>query len=163
MMSTFTMHSTSIKANEQMPKHFLYNLNGCQGDNISPELEWKGAPSETKSFAVTVFDPDASNGHGWWHWAVINIPQNVNKIEEGASNSKKLPRGAIELETDFHKKGYGGPCPPKGDRPHRYVFTIYALNLEKLDVEKNATASEIKTKLEKNCLAKTDFTVEYGR
>lgn len=161
MTQQFSVTSTSLSPGGFVPEQYLGQ--GCDGDNVSPELEWTGAPSETKSFAVTVFDPDARSGHGWWHWTVVNIPNNVNKLEEGASNLNKLPKEAIEIQTDFHNKGYGGPCPPKGHSPHRYIFTVYAMGTENLNVDPNSTAEILKDRLEKSCLAKADFTVKYGR
>ena len=94
---------------------------GCAGDNLSPQLAWTGAPPETKSFAVTCFDPDAPTGSGFWHWVVANIPATVNALPLGAGDptSGKMPAGALEVRTDFGKPGYGGPCPPPGAHVHR--------------------------------------------
>ncbi|MDD4972741.1 MAG: YbhB/YbcL family Raf kinase inhibitor-like protein [Bacteriovorax sp.] len=159
----FTAWSGSLKSGETVPNNYVFSGHGCDGKNISPPLEWDGAPSGTKSFAVTVFDPDAPTDHGWWHWAVLNIPANIHKIEEGASNEGRLPLNAIEVVTDFGDAHYGGPCPPKGDKPHRYVFTVYALKKEKLDVNKKLKAESIKKNIEENSIAKASFTVKYGR
>lgn len=159
--NSFVVWSTSLKAGEVVPKNFV--LNECGGKNISPELEWDGAPQGTKSFAVTVFDPDAPTGHGWWHWTVLNIPSNVHKLEEGASNKGKLPKNAIELRSDFGDAHYGGPCPPKGDRPHRYIFTVYAMKKEKLEADRQLKAMDMKKNIEENSLAKASFTVKFGR
>lgn len=159
----FNAWSGSLKPGEMVPESYVFKGHGCNGRNISPPLEWEGAPPETKSFAVTVFDPDAPTGHGWWHWAVLNIPPEIRKLEEGASNQGKLPENAIEVQTDFGDAHYGGPCPPMGDKPHRYIFTVYALKKEKLDVRKNIAAETIKKTLEENTLAKASFTMKYGR
>src|ERR1700694_589006 len=101
-------------ANEQVFKGF-----GCTGGNISPSLSWSGAPSGTKSFAVSIYDPDAPTGSGWWHWVVYNIPPAVTSLPKGAGDMKKklMPKGAIQSRTDFGTAGYGGPCPPTGDKP----------------------------------------------
>ncbi len=161
--TSFVAWSTSLKAGESVPESYVFNGYGCTGKNISPELEWDGAPQGTKSFAVTVFDPDATTGHGWWHWTVLNIPANIHKLEEGASNKGKLPKSATELLTDFGEAHYGGPCPPKGDRPHRYVFTVYAMKKEKIEIDKKLKANDVKKSIEENSLAKASFTVKYGR
>jgi Raf kinase inhibitor-like YbhB/YbcL family protein len=94
---------------------------GCTGGNVSPDLTWTGAPAGTKSYAVTLYDPDVRTGSGWWHWVVFNIPSSVTSLAAG-----QKPAG-IESRTDFGSPGYGGPCPPEGDAPHRYIFKVYAL------------------------------------
>ena len=162
MDAPFSIKSTSLKDGQFMPETFIYHGSGCHGQNVSPELEWQGAPAETKSFAVTCFDPDAPTGHGWWHWTVVNIPNDVHRLVEGASNSGKLPPGAIELTTDYEERGYAGPCPPKG-KPHRYVFTVYALPAKNLDANPTDTAEKIKNELENQALAKASLTVKYQR
>lgn len=159
----FKAWSRSLKPGQIVPKNYVFNGQGCDGKNISPPLEWKEAPPNTKSFAVTVFDPDAPKIGGWWHWTVVNIPANTTKLEEGASNKNGLPKGAVEIETDFGDVHYGGPCPPKGDSPHHYVFTVYALKKEEVHITPNSTPASIKNTLEHESLAKSSFTVEYGR
>ena len=159
----FTAWSGPLKPGRTVPENYVFNGSGCKGKNISPPLQWKEAPSNTKSFAVTVHDPDAPKVGGWWHWAVVNIPANVTQLLEGASNDNKLPKDALEIKTDFGDLHYGGPCPPKGDAPHHYVFTVYALKNEKLHVTPNSTPASIKNNLEHESLAKSSFTVEYGR
>ena len=123
---SMTLTSSDIKegstiANEQVFKGF-----GCTGGNASPALSWNGAPSGAKSFAVTMYDPDAPTGSGWWHWVVFNIPPNVTSLPKGAGDVKKrlMPKGAVQSRTDFGSDGYGGPCPPPGDKPHRYQITV---------------------------------------
>ena len=107
-------------------KENAFNQFGCKGENISPYLFWSEAPKNTKSFVITLYDIDAPNG--WWHWIVANIPASVNALEENASMAKHLPKGAFELKNSYGTLGYGGPCPPKNDKAHRYIFTIYALD-----------------------------------
>ena len=152
-MENFNLRTTSFDPNQLLPNKFVYNGSNCSGENVSPELEWDNAPEGTKSFAVTVFDPDASQ-EGWWHWTVVNIPAYVTKIKEGASNQHQLPKGAKEGETDFGQIGYGGACPPPG-KAHRYIFTVYALNKEKIDSDFN--------EIHDNTIAKASFTVKYKR
>lgn len=159
----FTLKTTSFDAKKPLPMKQVFNGFGCTGENISPALEWSGAPKDTKSFAITVYDPDAPTGSGWWHWTVVNIPATVTKIEEGASNNKKLPEGAVEGRTDYGKPGFGGACPPQGDKPHRYIFTVYALKTDKLDVNAESSGALVGFNLNANSLGKATFTVKYGR
>lgn len=125
-------------ANEQVLAGF-----GCEGENVSPSLSWSGAPDGTKSFALTVYDPDAPTGSGWWHWVVVNLPATTTSLPKGAGtvDGAMLPPGALQVRTDFGAPGYGGPCPPEGDHPHRYLFTISALDLDKLDVTAESSAA----------------------
>ncbi|WPU64141.1 YbhB/YbcL family Raf kinase inhibitor-like protein [Peredibacter starrii] len=159
----FTLKTSSFDAKKPLPMKQVFNGFGCTGENISPALEWSGAPKDTKSFAITVYDPDAPTGSGWWHWTVVNIPATVTKIEEGASNNKKLPEGSIEGRTDYGKPGFGGACPPPGDKPHRYIFTVYALKTDKLDVNAESSGALVGFNLNANSLGKATFTVKYGR
>lgn len=130
---------------------------GCAGGNKSPHLKWEGAPEGTKSFAVTCYDPDAPTGSGFWHWLVVNIPANVTELAVDAGNpaSGKLPAGALQIRTDFGKPGYGGPCPPAGDHPHRYLFTVFAVSRDKLPVTEDTAAAVIGFNLNFNTLDKS--------
>ncbi len=148
--------------NEQVFKGF-----GCTGGNVSPSLSWSGAPSGTKSFAVSIYDPDAPTGSGWWHWVVYNIPPGVTSLPKGAGDMKKklMPKGAIQSRTDFGTAGYGGPCPPTGDKPHRYQITVFAVDVDKLPDAKNemASAALVGFDLHFHTLAKATVTGLYGR
>jgi Raf kinase inhibitor-like YbhB/YbcL family protein len=159
----FTLKTTSFDASKPLAAKHIFNGFGCSGENVSPELEWSGAPKDTKSFAITVYDPDAPTGSGWWHWTVVNIPATITSIPEGASANKKLPSGSVEGKTDFGKAGFGGACPPVGDKPHRYIFTIFALKTEKLDVNSESSGAMVGFNLNANALGKASFTVKYGR
>ncbi len=161
----FTLSSPDIKANGTIPKRFEFNGFGCSGENKSPALKWSGAPKDTKSFAVTVYDPDAPTGSGWWHWVVINIPSDVAELgaDAGALNSKTLPAGALQGRSDFGVAAWGGTCPPQGDKPHHYIFTVYALKTDKLDVPADATAALTGYMINANSLGKARFTAKYGR
>jgi Raf kinase inhibitor-like YbhB/YbcL family protein len=119
----FTLSSTEIKPNAAIANAQVFKGFGCDGGNVSPSLAWQNPPAGTKSFALTVYDPDAPTGSGWWHWVMFNIPADVTALPAGAGDpgSGKAPRGAVQARTDFGKPGYGGPCPPQGDRPHRYI------------------------------------------
>ncbi|MEO8119591.1 MAG: YbhB/YbcL family Raf kinase inhibitor-like protein [Rhodoferax sp.] len=160
----FTLSSPDIKANSMIPASFEFNGFGCAGENQSPALKWSGAPKDTKAFAVTMYDPDAPTGSGWWHWMVINIPAEVNELapNAGAVGGANLPQGARPARIDFGVAAWGGVCPPQGDKPHRYIFTVYALK-DKLDVPADATAALTGFMINGNSLGKASFTAQYGR
>jgi Raf kinase inhibitor-like YbhB/YbcL family protein len=128
--AAFTLTSPAFKNGATIPNRHAYSGYGCAGRNTSPELDWTGAPADTKTFALTVFDPDARNGQGWWHWVVFNIPGSVTKLQPGAGSGSDalLTQGAVQGRNDFETVGYGGPCPPPGSPPHHYHFTLYALD-----------------------------------
>lgn len=161
---SFKIESPSVAANGKISNEHVYNGFGCSGKNISPALRWSGAPSGTKSFAVTVYDPDAPTGSGWWHWVIFNIPGTALELPEGAGNAGgKPPVGAVQGRTDFGSPGYGGPCPPAGDKPHHYVFTVFALKTEKIDVPADSSPAMVGFMVNANQLAKASFTALYGR
>ncbi len=155
---TFTVTSNSFKDGDYLPKDFILSADfgfGCAGGNKSPHLKWTGAPAGTKSFAITCFDPDAPTGSGFWHWLIVNIAADVNELAEGAGNSGgKLPVGALQTRNDLGVPGYIGPCPPEGDHPHRYLFTVFAVGTGKLDVKPEASGAIVGFNLHFNTLAK---------
>ena len=161
----FSLTSPTIKPGSMLTDTQVFNGFGCEGKNVSPALKWSGAPAGTKSFAVTVYDPDAPTGSGWWHWVVFNIPAGANELPAGAGSAdgKGLPAGAVQGRTDFGAPGFGGACPPKGDKPHRYIFTVHALKTEKLDVPADATAALVGFMINANRLGKASFEAKYGR
>ncbi len=161
----FTLRSSEIKANSPIAKQFEFNGFGCSGENKSPALQWSGAPKGTKSFAVTVYDPDAPTGSGWWHWQVINIPADVTELKSDAGNASgaNLPAGARQVRIDYGVAAWGGTCPPQGDKPHRYIFTVHALKVDKLDIPTDATAALAGFMINANSLGKASFTAKYGR
>src|SRR6266540_3928100 len=131
---------------------------GCAGGNESPHLAWSAVPEGTRSFAVTCFDPDAPTGSGFWHWVVVNVPATVHELPRGAgSGNQGLPAGALQVRTDFSAPGYGGPCPPEGDHPHRYLFTVHAVGLDSLPVEADTSAAVVGFYLHFNTLEKADL------
>jgi Raf kinase inhibitor-like YbhB/YbcL family protein len=139
------------------------NVFGCKGDNVSPHITWQGAPEGTKSFVVTMYDPDAPTGSGWWHWVVVNLPATVNELALGAgSGTGKLPAGAVHVNHDGGAPGYVGPCPPTG-QTHRYVITVHALKVDKLDLPLNATPAMVGFMCYVNGLGKATTTVMAGR
>lgn len=135
----------------------------CAGGNVSPHLAWDEVPPGTKSFAVTCFDPDAPTGSGFWHWVVVNIPPDTKELPPNAGDPKSggLPASALQIRTDFGQPRYGGPCPPAGDHPHRYVFTVYAVSLDKLPVTADTSAAVVGFNLHFNTLAQASLVGLY--
>ena len=161
-MAEFRLESQDIAEGQPLSNKRVFNGFGCVGDNRSPSLSWKGAPEGTKSFVVTAYDPDAPTGSGWWHWVVFNIPTTVSKISENAGSGEGLPNGAIQSRTDFGSPGFGGACPPPGE-VHRYQFTVYALKVEKLDLDQNAGPALVGFMTKANMLGKARLTAVYTR
>lgn len=163
--SGFRVSSPDVGPHKQTAGRFVYKGFGCSGGNESPELDWHGAPAGTMSFAVSVYDPDAPTGSGWWHWFVVNLPGGTTTLARGAGkpDGSKLPAGAQQINTDFGAPGYGGPCPPAGDKAHRYVVTVYALKVPKLDIPPNATAALAGFMANANAIGKAKLTFRYGR
>jgi Raf kinase inhibitor-like YbhB/YbcL family protein len=154
--------STSFKDGDYLAMDHVLSANygfGCSGSNQSPQLAWSGAPEGTKSFALTCYDPDAPTGSGFWHWVVVNIPAGTTELSLDAGNAKsgKLPAGALQVRTDFGAPGYGGPCPPQGDHPHRYFFTIFAVGVDSLPVTADTSAAVVGFQLHFNTLAKAEL------
>ena len=165
---TFKLVSESFRDGDYLPETHILSKDfgfGCAGGNQSPYLSWSGAPSETKSFAVTCYDPDAPTGSGFWHWLVVNIPASVTELplDAGTPNAGKLPNGALQTRTDFGKPGYGGPCPPPNDHPHRYVFTVFAVSQESLPVTADSSAAVVGFDLHFSTLAKATLMGLYRR
>ncbi|HET7584950.1 MAG TPA: YbhB/YbcL family Raf kinase inhibitor-like protein [Gemmatimonadaceae bacterium] len=163
--AAFTITSTDVKDGGTISLKHVFNGMGCNGQNISPAIAWHDAPAGTKSFALTMYDPDAPTGSGWWHWVVYNIPATTTSLPAGAGDASKnlLPAGAVQGHTDFGTTGYGGPCPPQGDKPHHYHFTVYALDVEKMDIPAQATAAYVGFNIHGHMLGKAELTALYGR
>lgn len=161
----FTLTSSTFAPGATLSDAQVFNGFGCTGKNRSPALEWKNPPAGTKSFALTVFDPDAPTGSGWWHWVVFDIAASTTALPAGAGtpDGKLLPPGARQNVTDFGVPGYGGPCPPAGDKAHRYQFKLHALKVEKLDIPPGATAALVGFNLHFNALAVAELTGLYSR
>jgi len=175
---TFTVSSPDL-ASGTFANQFVLNGFGCSGQNVSPTIQWNNVPAGTQSLALQMYDPDAPTGSGFWHWAVYDIPPTASGLAQGAGNSPALlPPGAFGGNTDFFDTGatngngnYGGPCPPVGDNPHRYIFTLFALAVPKVEVAggipKTGTAGLYGFVLNKglgpNLIATASFTATYGR
>ena len=125
--------------------------------NTSPHLAWSGAPEGTKSYSITCYDPDAPTGSGFWHWTVANIPADVSEIATGGP----VPSGAVEGRTDYGPAGFGGAAPPPGHGPHRYIFTVFAVDEETLDVTPDNSGAVFGFNLFFHTLAKATITATY--
>jgi Raf kinase inhibitor-like YbhB/YbcL family protein len=157
--ATLKVTSTSIKEGGTIGMDYVFT--GCGGKNRSPQLSWSGAPKETKSFAITCFDPDAPTGSGYWHWVAFDIPASVTSVEEGAGTDKS-PAGGHSGYSDYGFASYGGPCPPKGDRAHRYVFTVYALDVPATGADAKCTGATCVFKMRGHVLAAGEITGTFG-
>lgn len=158
---TFTLTSKDLGGEASKIQEF--NGFGCSGENQSPHLSWKNAPEGTKSFAVTMYDPDAPTGSGFWHWIVVDIPANVNELVTNAGTKNLVPKGAIQSITDYGIKGFGGPCPPVGHGYHQYIITVYALKTNKLGTDENTNAAVVGFNLWSQTLAKASIVAYYKR
>ena len=163
LAGSLRLSSPDIKQGVALTKHQEFNGFGCDGDNRSPALSWSHVPAGTQSFAITVYDPDAPTGSGWWHWLLIDIPADVTSLPAAIGQGGSVPAGARELKTDFGHAGFGGPCPPKGDKPHHYAFTVWALKVPKLDVSDDATAAMAGYNLHAQALDHATITATYRR
>ncbi len=160
---TFTLSSNDLGG--QATKIEEFNGFGCTGDNISPQLSWKNAPKGTKSFAITMYDPDAPTGSGFWHWIVFDIPSNVSELVTNAGDIKLnlTPKGVVQSITDYGIKGYGGPCPPEGHGFHQYIITVYALKTNTLGLDENINPAIVGFNLWNQTLEKASITAYYKR
>ncbi|WP_298609110.1 YbhB/YbcL family Raf kinase inhibitor-like protein [uncultured Thiothrix sp.] len=164
MAESFTLTSPNFKTDQPMSKEQEFNGFGCSGGNHSPALAWSGIPDGTKSLALTVYDPDAPTGSGWWHWLVFNIPADTKSLIANINaDGKGLPTGAIQSRTDFGEAGFGGACPPQGDKPHHYQFTLYALKTNKLELTADAMPAMVGYMLNTNSLGKATLVTTYQR
>lgn len=144
---------------------FEYDGFGCSGNNRSPELQWHNPPANTRSFAISVHDPDAPTGSGWWHWRVVDIPASATGLptDAGAENSQQLPEGSRQIRNDFGYKGWAGMCPPQGAGPHRYTFTVHALDVESLDLPEDASPALAGFMIHQHEIERAGFMVTYAR
>jgi Raf kinase inhibitor-like YbhB/YbcL family protein len=146
---SFNLTSDDVHNGEPMEARYAHGSAG--GENVSPQLAWSGFPDGTKSFVVTCFDPDAPTGSGFWHWSLVNLPVSVTELQRGLD---PLPEGAFCVRNDYGEAGYGGAAPPPGDRPHRYVFAVHALDVDRLDVPTSATPAYVGFNLAFHTLAR---------
>lgn len=155
----FSLTSRSLSPNGRMPLRDVYGQ--CGGGNISPELMWHDPPPDTRSYAVTMFDPDAKGG--FWHWIAFDISVGAHGLNAGAGtpNGGNAPGDTVQLRNDFGNAGYSGPCPPAG-APHHYVITVYALDVPRLGVFTLLDRKAALAAIRKHTLAKAALTVTWG-
>jgi Raf kinase inhibitor-like YbhB/YbcL family protein len=144
--ASLVVTSSDFEDGGPLDVRFSFDQFGCIGNNDKPQLAWSGAPAQTQSFAIIVHDPDAPTGVGFFHWVAINLPASTTHVDES------LPNGALELHTDYGGPGYGGPCPPPGPE-HRYVFSVYALDVPRLDLPEGATGALTRFMLREHAIA----------
>lgn len=158
----FKVQSSSVLDGHLQQNQFA-NVFGCSGKNLSPQVSWSGAPQGTKSYVVTMYDPDAPTGSGWWHWVLANVPGTVNELKEGAdSPGGKLPAGTLQVRGDSGMPGYLGACPPEG-QTHNYVITVYAMKTDKLELPSTVTPAMLGFMVPSGSLAKATLMVKGGR
>jgi Raf kinase inhibitor-like YbhB/YbcL family protein len=157
--------SDDIEHGERLPESHHADSMGMSGENVSPHLTWSGAPSETQSFAITCFDPDAPTGSGFWHWVLFDLPGDISELPRGAGSGDKagLPAGAIHARNDAGGLEYIGAAPPEGHGDHRYVFAVHAVKIPKLGVDSSASPAYVGFNLTFNTVARGVLIAHYGR
>lgn len=160
-----SLTSPDIKPGARIADEQVANGFGCTGSNISPALSWSGAPKGTKSFALSIYDPDAPTGSGFWHWVMFDIPADTTSLAKNAGDPKAglAPAGAVQGHNDSGSQGYFGPCPPKGDKPHHYHIQLFAVDVDKLDADENASPAVVGFNLHFHTLAKATLTGLWSR
>ena len=162
---SLTLTSTDIAESVMMNKAQEYNGFGCTGGDVSPQLAWTNAPEGTKSFAVTVYDPDAPTGSGWWHWQIVNIPSSSTQLvkDAGNANNQSAPQGSIQNKNDYGSRSFGGACPPEGHGTHHYIFTLHALSVEKLELPEDASGALAGYMINANTIESAKIVALYQR
>lgn len=156
-VGTFTVTSTDVRDGEQLDDAQVF-----EGGNTSPHLAWSGFPEETRSFVVTCYDPDAPTPSGFWHWVAVNLPASTTELPTGAGASDDtLPGDAFHVRSDYSTRAFGGAAPPKGDHPHRYYFVVHAVDVDKLDVDGDASPAVVSFNLAFHTLARAIITPTY--
>ena len=160
-----TLTSPDIAPGATIADEQVANVFGCTGGNISPALSWSGAPKDTKSFALSVYDPDAPTGSGFWHWVVFNIPPDVTSLRQERRRSEEPAtrrRARCRAARTSAFPATAAPARRKGDAPHHYHFTIFAVDTPKLDGDENISAAVVGFQLHFHTLAKAELVGVWG-
>jgi Raf kinase inhibitor-like YbhB/YbcL family protein len=161
--SALELTSPELANGKPMNKAQEFNSFGCDGGNLSPALHWNKVPEGTQSFALTVYDPDAPTGSGWWHWVVYDIPANATDLPAGAVAKNPLPVGTKQGRNDFGGRDFGGACPPRGHGVHHYTYKLFALKVKQLPVDENASSALVGYMLNANQIDSAQITATYRR
>jgi Raf kinase inhibitor-like YbhB/YbcL family protein len=164
-MADFRIWSDDFPANGFMPKaqEFDDKSFGCDGENLSPALQWDAPPTDTQSLALTVYDPDAPTGSGFWHWVIVNISPDTRSLPRnaGKADGSLLPPGALQVRNDYGTVGFGGAAPPRGDKPHRYIYRLHALKVAHLPINAETTNAVARFMTHLNEIDSTTYTGLY--
>ncbi|MCH8612527.1 YbhB/YbcL family Raf kinase inhibitor-like protein [Arsenicicoccus dermatophilus] len=163
-VGSFTVTSASFQDGATMTDAQAFDSWGMDGDNVSPQLSWSGAPAGTRGYAVTCFDPDAPTPSGFWHWLLVGLPADCTELAEdaGAEHGRTLPEGAFMMANDYGLKAFGGAAPPAGDRPHRYLFAVHALDTDDLGLDDTASGAATGFTIGAHTLARAVITGMYA-
>jgi Raf kinase inhibitor-like YbhB/YbcL family protein len=163
-VASFSVTSDDVSDGELMPAAQAYPDAADGAQNISPQLSWRGAPEDTKSFVVTCYDPDAPTPSGFWHWILVDLPADTTSLPTGAgAGGAQLPGNAFHVRNDYATKDFGGAFPPEGDRPHRYYFVVHAVDVESLGVNDEASAAYVSFNLAFHTLARAQLVPTFQR
>ncbi len=160
-LPTFTLTSTSLTDGQPLSKAQVSGIMGAGGEDASPQLSWSGFPEETRSFAVTIYDPDAPTASGFWHWAVANLPVTCTELPEGVGDGSLLPGDALTLVNDAGMRRYVGAAPPAGHGAHRYYVAVHAVDVEKLELAEDASPAYLGFNLFMHAIARAVIVGTY--
>src|SRR6201992_2694328 len=160
-LPTFTLTSDSVTDGQPLANAQVSGIMGAGGEDVSPQLSWSGFPAETRSFAVTVYDPDAPTASGFWHWAVANLPADVTELAAGAGDGSNLPGDALTLVNDAGQRRYIGAAPPAGRGPHPYDVVLHAVDVDKLALPEDASRAFLGFNLFKHAIARAVIHATY--
>lgn len=154
--------SNGFMSKEQECSDKAFGVDGL-GGNVSPAVQWENVPEDAQSLALTVYDPDAPTGSGFWHWVVVNLPVGTRSLPRnaGKADATLLPAGALQVRNDYGTQGFGGAAPPRGDKPHRYIFRLHALKAAQLPITAETTNAVARFMIHLNEIDSTTYTGLY--